>query len=250
MSFHKEQIMHRHRFVAALALGLFAFVQPASVGAQEKAIELSGELKIGLHKLNLEEGMAYEIEVKGKNFTPQVNLVGIPFLVNNVPFGKEQNTFRTLFFPTKTNEYVLTVLPGFSFNPPQGALEYKATVKGMKLVEVLKKQDKLSVNDPQYKNPMVIRKSPHKMYVLKMKAGQTYIIDMVRQGNSNLDPYLYIENAKLNVLASDDDGGGFPNARITFRAPEDGTYRIIASALSDASATGEFVLTVRSTKEQ
>jgi hypothetical protein len=241
--------MNRHRILIAFALALSALARPALVGAQEKTIELSGEIKIGLHKLKLEEGIAYEIEVKGKDFTPNVNLVGA-FLVNGAQFGKDQNTFRSLFFPKQTKEYVLTVLPGFGFNPTEGALDYKATIKPLKLTEVLKKEDSLGANDPKYMNPMVFRKAPHKFYVMKMKAGQTYVIDMVRKGNSTLDPYLYVENAKGNVLASDDDGGGFPNARIMFRAPEDGMYRIIASALSDNSGTGDYVLTVRGTKEK
>ena len=107
--------MHRHPMVVAFALVLSALARPASVGAQEKPVELSGEIKIGVHKLKLEEGIAYEIEVKGKDFTPNVNIVG-SFLANNVKFGEDRNTFRALFFPMKTNEYVLTVLPGFGFN--------------------------------------------------------------------------------------------------------------------------------------
>jgi hypothetical protein len=247
----KEQIMqHRVLFFLALAFALVA--RPASLAAQEKDLAIDGQIKIGVHKLKLESGKLYEIEVKSKDITPNVNLSGA-FMPNTVPFGKEPNTFRGVFFPKATQEHTLTVLPGFGNNPPSGVIDYKVTVKAMQLDKepMLKKEDKLTAEDPKYANPDVFNKTHHKVYPLKMKAGKVYIIDMVAANEvaNSLDPYLFVEGANNKILARDDDGGGFPNARIVFRPTEDGEFRIIASALSDRSGNGPYTLTVRTVKE-
>ena len=80
-----------------------------------------------------------------------------------------------------------------------------------------------------------------KTHEVKLSAGFTYTIDMV---SVEIDSYLILEDEKGNILAEDDDGGGFPNARIVFRAPEDGTYRIIATTFPP-NQTGNYTLTVR-----
>jgi len=78
-----------------------------------------------------------------------------------------------------------------------------------------------------------------------MKAGETYIIDLVRPEkiDFNLDPYLFLEDKNKQVVAEDDDSGGNLNARIVFTPKTDGEYRIIATTL--VPATGGFTLTVR-----
>jgi hypothetical protein len=68
---------------------------------------------------------------------------------------------------------------------------------------------------------------------------------MVREANGlgGLDPYLFLKDAGGRVLAQDDDGGGYPNARIRFRCSAAGTYTILCAGL--AGTTGPFTLTVR-----
>src|SRR5947208_6055817 len=56
------------------------------------------------------------------------------------------------------------------------------------------------------------------------------------------DPYLRLEDSSGKELAFDDDGGGFPNAKLIFKAPKDDTYKIIATTF--APATGNYTLTV------
>jgi HEAT repeat protein len=80
----------------------------------------------------------------------------------------------------------------------------------------------------------------HVVHTYKMKAGQTYTIKL----NSQWDNYLRLENAKGVQLAEDDDGDGFPNARIIFAAKEDGWYRIIVTSFAP-QASGPYTLTVR-----
>jgi hypothetical protein len=80
-----------------------------------------------------------------------------------------------------------------------------------------------------------------KIYPIHFKAGKTYQIDMV---SGAIDSYLRLEDANKQQLAFDDDGGGFPNARIVFNAQNTGLYRIICTSFN-ANATGPFTLTVK-----
>jgi HEAT repeat protein len=80
----------------------------------------------------------------------------------------------------------------------------------------------------------------HVVHTYRMKAGQTYTIDLV----SPWDNYLRLENAQGTELAQDDDSGGNLNARIVFRAPEDGWYRIIVTSFANG-ASGDYTLRVR-----
>src|SRR5689334_6925851 len=66
-----------------------------------------------------------------------------------------------------------------------------------------------------------VRKQLCKLYAINLKGGQSYQIDMT---SKDIDPFLRLEDAKGMELANDDDGGGFPNARIVFACPKDGTY--------------------------
>jgi hypothetical protein len=80
----------------------------------------------------------------------------------------------------------------------------------------------------------------HVVHTYRMQAGQTYTIDMT----SSWDNFLRLENSQGQQLGADDDTGGNLNARIVFRAPEDGWYRIIATTYAPA-ATGTYTLKVR-----
>ena len=80
----------------------------------------------------------------------------------------------------------------------------------------------------------------HVVHTYQMKAGQQYQIDLT----SLWDNYLRLENAQGVQLAQDDDSGGFPNARIIFRAPQDGWYRIIVTSFS-GGASGPYTLRVK-----
>jgi serine protease Do len=80
-----------------------------------------------------------------------------------------------------------------------------------------------------------------KIEEVKLSAGVTYILEME---STEIDSYLILEDAKGKTLAEDDDSGGFPNAKIVFRAPSDGVYRIIATTFNPRE-TGNYTLTVR-----
>jgi hypothetical protein len=84
--------------------------------------------------------------------------------------------------------------------------------------------------------------SPVKTYTVNLKAGKVYTIDLVTRQKGQ-DPFLILTDAYGQMLASDDDGGGYPNARIIFTPTVDGEYRILATTLDHG--LGPFTLSVR-----
>jgi thiol-disulfide isomerase/thioredoxin len=102
----------------------------------------------------------------------------------------------------------------------------------------------LTADDPLDK---LLKNSPHKAYPVRMSAGKVYKIEMHQAEGSNLDPLLRLEGPDGKQVAIDDDGAGYPNARILFKAKVDGEYKVIATAFhgnDKAETTGKFVLTI------
>lgn len=76
-------------------------------------------------------------------------------------------------------------------------------------------------------------------YTFSATAQQVLVFTL---SSEDFDPFLQIESASGDVLASDDDGGGSLNARIVFVAPEAGEYNLVARSYG-GDASGAFVLT-------
>jgi hypothetical protein len=74
---------------------------------------------------------------------------------------------------------------------------------------------------------------------LALSAGQEVTVDLV---SDDFDAFLWLGGPGLASL-SDDDGAGACHSRITFTAPDDGLYRVVASTLAERM-TGSFVLRV------
>jgi hypothetical protein len=137
---------------------------------------------------------------------------------NNNATGKFTLTIRDLSAPAKEKEKEKDKVGGKTeLKLDKG----RASVTGQ-----------LNQNDPQFMN------RPHKEYVLNMDAGKTYQIDMV---SNQFDSYLFLLDPDGKVVAQDDDGGGFPNARIIYTAGNAGRYRVLATRFS---GVGEFNLSV------
>jgi predicted Zn finger-like uncharacterized protein len=93
----------------------------------------------------------------------------------------------------------------------------------------------LKVTDP------IWRDRHYKLYNVRLEAGKTYQIDMM---SKNLDSYLWLYDDAKTLVRFDDDGGGFPNARIFLIANRTGTYHLIATSFG-IREIGEFTLTIR-----
>jgi hypothetical protein len=107
-----------------------------------------------------------------------------------------------------------------------------------------KKQEDTVVNDALTTGDLKDKvRTQHycKTYVFKMVEGKSYQIDMK---SKDFDSYLRLENPQGENVAMDDDGGGFPDARIIYRAPKTGDYTIICTTFG-AGSTGKFTLTVK-----
>ncbi len=84
-------------------------------------------------------------------------------------------------------------------------------------------------------------------------AGESYVfygyaneIVTITMTSSDFDPYLYLYAPDGSLVANDDDGAGYPNARISsMRLPREGLYTIQATAYSGAlSGRGNYELTL------
>jgi S1-C subfamily serine protease len=82
-----------------------------------------------------------------------------------------------------------------------------------------------------------------KPFTFPCQAGKTYIIEMNRATEGPLDPFLVLLDPLNQKLATDDDSGGGLNARIIFKAPTTGIYKVLASSL-EANQTGQFLLVI------
>ena len=77
-------------------------------------------------------------------------------------------------------------------------------------------------------------------WALEGRGGETYTIELMSE---DFDCYLYVVGPGMLDPRTDDDGGDDFNSRLTVTLPDDGTYRIIASALS-LSGSGDYRLRV------
>jgi TPR repeat protein len=90
------------------------------------------------------------------------------------------------------------------------------------------------------------KQSYAKTYKVSLKAGTVYRIDMVGkvgQAKPPLDAFLRLEDAEGRELAFDDDGGGWPHARLFYRPATDGVYTVVATSF-DPRQTGAYTVTV------
>jgi hypothetical protein len=88
-----------------------------------------------------------------------------------------------------------------------------------------------------------LSKGGSNVYILNVPFSRSVTIEMFRNGASNLDPYVIIQNSSGMQIAANDDGAGFPNARMTVFLNA-GTYRIVCRAFANASS-GNYRVTVR-----
>jgi thiol-disulfide isomerase/thioredoxin len=85
-----------------------------------------------------------------------------------------------------------------------------------------------------------------KVHPATLSAGKTYRIDMIA-ANPGFDPYLRLLDPKGKQVAEDDDSGGGLNARIVYKAPETGEYKVIATTFPP-NQTGKYTLVVSEAK--
>jgi serine protease Do len=165
---------------------------------------------------------------------PLVDLDGKAVGINIARAGRTE----TYAIPSEEIQKILPDLKKGKIGPSAGTDPLKKSPDHVLLV-----RDNLSPKDPISK---LGKGRVMKIYDVKLTKGVTYIIEL---DSGEIDPYLILEDAKGKKLAEDDDGGGFPNARIVFVAPADGDYRVIATTFNP-NETGSYTLSVRKQAEK
>jgi thiol-disulfide isomerase/thioredoxin len=84
-----------------------------------------------------------------------------------------------------------------------------------------------------------------KTHEAQLKATMVYVIDMI---SKEVDAIVRLEDDKGKEVALDDDEGGFTNARIVFKCPKDGVYRVICTSFpsnKEDQGLGSYTLIIR-----
>jgi hypothetical protein len=190
-----------------------------------------------VHALPLKGEQSYIITSDSPGFFIQVRIDDgagkqLMTLSGNKTFkAPDDGMFRLLVSSPggSSGQYVVSLRP----------INFKAVKAGEVLTvgpEGLAVEGALSKEDPLDKG----HKKHCRVYDVKMIAGKTYVIDLM---SKQFDAFLRLEDAAGKQLAQDDDSGGGNNARIRFKAPQEGVYRIIATTFN--VETGQFLLKVR-----
>jgi hypothetical protein len=75
-------------------------------------------------------------------------------------------------------------------------------------------------------------------YKVKLTKGKSYNFNLTRT-SGNIDPVLLLRDPSQKQVATDDDGGGYPNSRIAnFKAAKTGDYFLIAQSYQAGSSGG------------
>jgi hypothetical protein len=80
-----------------------------------------------------------------------------------------------------------------------------------------------------------------KTHQVQLQRGKTYQIDCLST-DGRFDPVIELNGPNNRFLASDDDSGGFPHARIIYQAEADGMYTIVVAGFNNS--TGQYRLIV------
>lgn len=84
----------------------------------------------------------------------------------------------------------------------------------------------------------------YKLFSIELEKDKSYrIVHRDAGKDSKFDPYLVLEDAVGAMIAADDDSGGKLDARIDFKAPKAGVFRVIATTL-EKNQTGRFMIEV------
>ena len=89
-------------------------------------------------------------------------------------------------------------------------------------------------------------KFSHQVFPVNLVKGKTYRIEMIPAEGAELNPYVFIEDAKMKVHMEVKFGED-NQVQLDFRAPEDGVYRIVATT---AGGLGEGDFTVKITEKK
>lgn len=227
--------------IVGVVLTPIARAQPA-----DEPIEIKGEIVADdpvdpvrkvpghVHEVKLFKGKAYLITLVSEDFDAYLRLAdaagmelasdddsggGSNARIKFTPTGDDMFKFHVTSFAGGTGKYTLTILgPGAvakkvvaKKNPNPGKAEVLLDINGQ-----------IQANDAA--DP--VRNHPGKVHEVKLKKGVRYHIDMT---SGDFDSYLRLTDPAGTEVARDDDGGGFPHARIIYTPSAEGAFKIFAT---------------------
>jgi len=234
------------------------FVKSAGLAAAEPILNVAGNIQptdnvdpvqkkpSKVHEVKLKKGTTYQLDLMSRNFDTYLRLEdetgrevasdddGGEGLNSRITYTADKDATFKIFatsFDGGEGNYTLTVRPLAGAPAVAGATELPAPTAA----KAAQHAGQLQLTDPA--DP--VRQLPAKLYTVELKAGKTYVIDLM---SAQFDCFLRLENPDGKQLAADDDGGEGLNSRIRFQCTADGRYRIYASALGREQ--GQFNLVV------
>jgi hypothetical protein len=201
----------------------------------------SPQLDIAEQTRNLEQGKLYSITVTGRGFAPEVQVqagsrtLATAFQGRWYGFGPDAEFVTSMTFtPPTTRDYRILVGVGPFVLEHAGPWRYLTQISELKVAFSFREQ--LTRLDPLH----ALRNGPYKRHSINLEAGKTYQMDM---SSTVLDSYLFLEDARGQVLQQDDDSGGGLNARLIFRPARTDTYQLVATTFKEG-VYGPYTLTV------
>lgn len=198
-----------------------------------------------VHAVKVVKGMSYVIDMVSTDFDAFLRLEDSASnqLAQDDDGGGNLNS-RIRFTASKDDTYLIFAETLGGSQEGQYTLSFRsivaAPVKTIAMPALAAKKPsefkgELAQSDP----PGPYRDRPAKHHTIDLKAGQTYVIDLV---SKDFDAYLLLQDPNGVTLAQDDDGGGSLNSRISFRVPTDGRYRLVGTTFN--GQVGQYTLRV------
>ena len=212
--------------------------------ADEPVLRISGKLvptaakyldrPSATHAVQLKAGNAYRVDLISSAFRPFI-LVKDP-KGRTVAFdpgsGFAQNA-RLLFCPVTTGKHELLVM-----STRQRIGDYLLAVRMASIIK--EEQGQLTTTSPPDKQRPLCRAQTHQLF---LRGGTEYCVSV---SSDQFDAFLRIEGPSGGVIGFNDDSTPeCTDARLSWTAPRDGTYRIVVSN-STAGQTGAYILRVAS----
>jgi hypothetical protein len=224
--------------LTAILLGPMCSVGRAQL---DDGLPTKGELSLNGDSLLMQAGKSYMVTVEGKGFRPiiAVDPGGKTPAISEV---SKSNKAEIYFTAPETKRYKIFV-SGLPSSENVSLLDYTIAVKEhqFRLGVVINERLSTTNADPKYAG----NGRAHKEILLPVQAGLTYEIKFTLQGQG-FDPYLYLHDGQGRLIGQDDDGDGYPNAKLIHTATQNGTYKIICTSLSALS--GDCILKVTATR--
>lgn len=202
-----------------------------------------------VHTVKLVEGRTYAIDLISADFDAYLRLedsTGKQLASDDD--GGDGNNARILFSSPKDDTYRIIAT---SYVGGTGSYTLRVRQQRAAAAVPLPLKDgsgqvdgQLTKDDPK---DTVRKVSSAKVYAIDLKSGKEYQIDLIsKEPAGEFDTYLRLEDATGKQLAADDDSGKVGNdlnARILFKCPSDGTYRIVATSFF--GGVGKYTLSVQ-----